>query len=128
MARNSAESAAGSAWRLLLAQEREAELARLRKARKRSAEQAAPSPGAQKKLRPGDPGFRWHASIPAPAKLDYMKRPDSLVPVGEQEAGRGKGKPKDKMSKKLVAMARAGGRNRPEQSNKVSLQGKGLLM
>ena len=128
MARNSADSAAGSAWRLLLAQEREAELARLRKARKRSAEQTAPSPGAQKKLRPGDPGFRWHASIPAPAKLDYMKRPESLVPAGEQEAGRGKGKPKDKMSKKLVAMARTGGRNRPGQSNKVSLQGKGLLM
>ena len=29
--------------------------------------------------KPGDPGFRWHASIPQPARLDYMKRPESKV-------------------------------------------------
>jgi hypothetical protein len=92
-------------------------------------EQAAPRQEATKKLEPGDPGFRWHASIPAPARLDYLNQPDSNIPLGEGEAVKGRAKPKDRMSKKLAAMSRKGGKKGAgEGKGGVSLQGRGLLM
>ena len=43
-------------------------------------------------LKPGDPGFRWHAAIPEPASLDYVKRPESkaYVPSSGRQQGRDK--------------------------------------
>ena len=98
----------------------------MRKRRNKEVEATQPNPIAYKNLKPGDPGFRWHASIPAPAKLDYMRRPDSQAAT-EGEAVKGKAKPKDKMSKKLVAMSKKGGRKSAAEG-KVSLQGRGLLL
>lgn len=40
---------------------------------------------------------------------------------------KGRAKPKDRMSKKLAAMARRGGKKGPGDG-KVSLQGRGMLM
>lgn len=74
----------------------------------------------------GDAGFRWHARMPAPARLDYMRLPQSSVAAGEGEAVKGRAKPKDRMSKKLAAMSRKGGAK--SGSGKVSLQGRGLLL
>lgn len=106
-------------------QEQEAQLALQRKRRQQS--EARQNQGPPKKLKQGDPGFRWHATIPSPAKLDYMRRPDNLVPAGEGEAVKGKAKPKDRMSKKLAAMSRKGG-HKGAADGKVSLQGRGLLL
>ena len=109
----------------LCLQEQEAQLALQRKRRQQA--QARENLGPVKKLKQGDPGFRWHATIPAPAKLDYMRRPDNAVPAGEGEAVKGKAKPRDRMSKKLAAMSRKGGR-KGAGDGKVSLQGRGLLL
>ena len=111
---------------LSVAQERERELAVMRKRRKKELEASEPNPIAVRNLKPGDPGFRWHASIPAPAKLDYMRRPDSMAAT-EGEAVKGKAKPKDKMSKKLAAMSKKGARKGAGEG-KISLQGRGLLL
>lgn len=108
-----------------MVQEQEEQLALQRK-RQQQAEARA-NQGPVKKLKQGDPGFRWHATIPAPAKLDYMRRPESMVSAGEGEAVKGKAKPKDRMSKKLAAMSRKGARKSAE-NGKVSLQGRGLLL
>ena len=107
------------------AQEQEAQLASQRKRRQQA--EARQNLGPVKRLNQGDPGFRWHATIPAPAKLDYMRRPDNMVPAGEGEAVKGKAKPKDRMSKKLAAMSRKGTR-KSAGDGKVSLQGRGLLL
>ena len=106
-------------------QEQEAHLALQRKRRQQAEAREGTEP--TKRLKQGDPGFRWHATIPAPAKLDYMRRPDSMVQSGEGEAVKGKAKPKDRMSKKLAAMSRKGSRKGAGDS-KVSLQGRGLLL
>lgn len=107
-------------------QERENRLAIIRQRRKQELERAEPKPESNKNLKPGDAGFRWHASIPAPARLDYMRRPENMASQ-EGEAVRGKAKPKDKMSKKLAAMSRKGGKKGGAEG-KVSLQGRGLLL
>lgn len=43
-------------------------------------------------LKPGDPGFRWHASVPEPASLDYVKRPEpkAYVPTSNHSQPREK--------------------------------------
>lgn len=103
------------------------ELARLRKQRRLQAAAPAPAPNAGKNLKPGDPGFRWHARVPEPAKLDYLKLPENNLPADAAPgaAVKGKAKPKDKMSKKLASMSRRG---KGGGEGKVSLQGRGLLM
>jgi len=107
-------------------QEREAELARLRKEKRQKREQNMPTQTSSKPLQPGDPGFRWHASIPPPARLDYLHQPESRLPAGEGEAVKGRAKPKDRMSKKLAAMVRRTGKKAPGEG-KVSMQGRGML-
>lgn len=37
-------------------------------------------------LKPGEPGFRWHASIPRAATLDYVRRPEPKVAVADSRA------------------------------------------
>ncbi|KAK9834014.1 hypothetical protein WJX81_002979 [Elliptochloris bilobata] len=60
------------------ANERELQLLQARRRREQGKGAAAgEQEGAQKPRRPGDPGFRWHASIPDPARLDYVRRPES---------------------------------------------------
>lgn len=75
-------------------------------------------------LRPGDPGFRWHASIPAPARLDYIKRPASKViaDTGPRRAKDSGGK----VAKRLVQMSRKKGSNK--KMSKVSVEGRGLII
>ncbi len=74
-------------------------------------------------LRPGDPGFRWHASIPEPARLDYVRRPTSQVAMDVNKA---RAKPKgDKMDKRLKMMNRPG-RAGLAKAAKVSVEGRGM--
>lgn len=76
-------------------------------------------------LRPGDPGFRWHASIPAPARLDYIKRPASKVIAdsnGPRRAKEGGGK----VAKRLMQMSRKKGT--PKKIGRVSVEGRGLVI
>ncbi len=44
-------------------------------------------------LKPGQPGFRWHAAIPQAASLDYVKKPESRV-VMAAKSGAAKGSSK----------------------------------
>ena len=79
------------------------------------------------KLKPGDPGFRWHAEVPQPARLDYSKRPSGLVaadPAGMRKGGGKTGK--DKMMKKLQDIGRRG--KESGKASRVSVQGRDLIM
>lgn len=42
----------------------------------------AAGPAAPPVLKPGDPGFRWHAMVPASARLDYLEEPKSAFEEG----------------------------------------------
>ena len=136
-------------------QEREAEVQRERKRRRQSLdiEKAAEDEEEVQKranLQPGDPGFRWHArsifismsphvpshfitdscesdrSIPAAARLDYTRRPESQV-AGEPATG-SKSKPTDRMSKRLTKLSRAGKSAGKGKAAHVSVQGRGLAL
>ncbi|KAK9865132.1 hypothetical protein WJX84_002869 [Apatococcus fuscideae] len=75
---------------------------RLRQQRKRKQQQQTEADAASelegaasRKLKPGEPGFRWHAAVPQPARLDYLEQPESKVAISSQQASAGKsaGKP-----------------------------------
>ena len=59
--------------------------------------------------------------------MSLFAQPESRITAGEGEALKGRAKPKDKMSKKLAAMARRTGKKGPGEG-KVSMQGRGMLM
>jgi hypothetical protein len=40
---------------------------------------AAAAEEPKKEPKPGEAGYRWHASVPQPSKMDYTKRPESKV-------------------------------------------------
>jgi transcription factor SPN1 len=66
-------------------------------------------------------GFRWHASIPQAARLDYKKRPESLVaadPVAARKTVK-----KDKMTKKLEGLSRS---QKLGRAVNLSVEGRGL--
>lgn len=77
-------------------------------------------------LKPGDPGFRYHASIPQPARLDYLKRPESAVNVDPASLRKGPGKLSG-MGKKLKHL-NAKKSNAGAKAAKVSVEGRGLLI
>ena len=78
--------------------------------------------GVTKPRRPGDPGFRWHASIPEPARLDYVRRPESQVALDVSKARRA---PEGTLDKRLKAINRPG-RAGQARAAKVSVEGRGL--
>ena len=58
-------------------------------------------------LRPGDPGFRWHAAIPQAASLDYVRRPQAQFSMPERKAGAKGGEKEHRLTKKLAAISKA---------------------
>ena len=78
--------------------------------------------GVPKPRRPGDPGFRWHASIPEPARLDYVRRPESQVALDVSKARRA---PQGALDKRLKAINRPG-RAGQARAAKVSVEGRGM--
>ena len=56
-------------------QEREAKRAKAAAA----AAEAAAAVAGKKEPKPGEPGYRFHATVPQPSKMDYTKRPESKV-------------------------------------------------
>jgi transcription factor SPN1 len=81
---------------------------------------------AMQPLKPGDPGFRYHASIPQPARLDYLNRPQSTVNVDPATLRKGPGK-LTAMGKKLKTL-NAKKSNASAKAAKISIEGRGLLI
>jgi transcription factor SPN1 len=79
----------------------------------------------KKPLKPGDPGFRWHASIPAPARLDYIKRPASKV-IADSNGPRRAKDAGGKVSKRLQQLQRKKGSGK--KMSKVSIEGRGMVI
>lgn len=77
-------------------------------------------------LKRGDPGFRWHASIPQPARLDYVKRPESKVNVDPASIRGGSSKATG-MAKKLKQL-NAKKSNAGVKGSKMSIEGRGLAI
>eukprot|EP00877_Chromochloris_zofingiensis_P001818 jgi/Chrzof1/11637/Cz06g03070.t1 len=83
-------------------------------------------------LQPHEPGFRYHASIPQPAKLDYVVNPGRKSMGGEEEgsqptggnSGRG-GKPGGLLDKKYRELERKRKGNFARAS-KVSVEGRSI--
>ena len=98
-----------------------------RKSEQTAADAAAEAEGAAaRRLKPGEPGFRWHAAVPQPARLDYIEQPESKVAVSNREASSSKPKP-DRLGRKLKVL------NRKVQAGagraaKVSLEGRGMMI
>ncbi len=78
-------------------------------------------------LKRGDPGFRWHASIPQPARLDYIKRPESKVNVDPASIRGGSSKATG-MAKKLKQLNAKKGGGGGGKASKMSIEGRGLLI
>ncbi|KAL4424116.1 hypothetical protein ABPG75_001417 [Micractinium tetrahymenae] len=65
--------------------------------------------GRRREPKFGEPGFRFHASIPQAAALDYVKAPTSKFAMPEAAKGGKKDKADEhKLSKKLKGMAKGG--------------------
>ena len=83
---------------------------------------------ASRKLKPGEPGFRWHAAVPQPARLDYIEQPESKVAGNSQQSTGGKSSGKsDRLGRKLKVL------NRKVQAGagraaKISLEGRGMMI
>lgn len=78
--------------------------------------------GAAKALRPGDPGFRFHAAIPQAASLDYVKRPESRATMVDKRSG---GKSSEhKLSKKLKTL----GKVATKRAANVSVEGRNVTV
>ncbi|KAK9811084.1 hypothetical protein WJX73_001426 [Symbiochloris irregularis] len=101
-----------------------AERARAGNASQDGEEEEEGAPSQQGGLRPGDPGFRWRASVPQAARMDYTKRPESLVVM---DGGTGRKARNDKMGKHLEKLSRKG-RTGVVRKTQVSIQGRGLAM
>ncbi|KAK9810543.1 hypothetical protein WJX72_012470 [[Myrmecia] bisecta] len=110
----------------LHARELEARRRRLAQQRQQAAgeAEAGADPTQRRVARPGDANFRWHASIPQPARLDYVRRPDSQVQPAEGSNAR-KPPKNDKMAKRLKTLGRKGA---SVKAAKVSVEGRGLII
>ncbi|KAG7668607.1 hypothetical protein Ndes2526B_g03772 [Nannochloris sp. 'desiccata'] len=74
-------------------------------------------------LRPGMPGYRFHAAIPQAASLDFVKRPESKAVMVEKRAGMKAGG-EHKISKKLNAMGKKGS----SRAANVSVEGRNVTI
>lgn len=106
---------------------RQRDLQRMR-SRKQQAhmEQAKAAVGPQ--LKPGDPGFRLHASIPQASKLDYTVVPESNLL--DMEGSRGSGSARDKPNSGLTKKLREFSRKQKAgiaRAMKPSVEGRGML-
>ncbi|BDA46112.1 Protein IWS1 homolog [Coccomyxa sp. Obi] len=107
--------------------ERELQMRQARAARQKAQAAAHDEEEAQKRtLKRGDPGFRWHASIPQPARLDYLKRPESKISVDPATIRGGPSKATG-MAKKLKQL-NAKKSNTGAKAAKMSIEGRGLLL
>ena len=77
-------------------------------------------------LKPGDKGFRYHASIPQAARLDYLKRPDNAVAV-DPESLKSRANKLGKVGKKIQTLNKKY-TNAGSKAAKVSIEGRGLKM
>lgn len=111
----------------------ETELERMRDARQqrqRAAREGKTSKDADIELdgmvplnqQPGQPGFRYHATVPEAAALDYVKRPNSKVKMVEKRTGGKVGE--HKLTKKLKSM----GKKSMSQAANVSVEGRNVTL
>jgi transcription factor SPN1 len=84
----------------------EARQQRQRAAQQQSQEGAEGEDGNAAALRPGMPGYRFHAAIPQAASLDFVKRPQSKAVMVETRPGTKSGAGEHKITKKLNAMGK----------------------
>ncbi|KAL3156784.1 hypothetical protein ABBQ38_001055 [Trebouxia sp. C0009 RCD-2024] len=70
---------------------------------------------------PGDPDFRWHASIPERATLDYIKQPQSKIAADILPTGKAA---KSALMRKLMKKKTAGA----GRAAKVSVEGRGIML
>ena len=75
-------------------------------------------------LKPGDKGFRYHASIPQAARLDYLKRPDNAISV-DPETLKPRATKLGKVGKKIQTLNKRY-TNAGSKAAKVSIEGRGL--
>ena len=75
-------------------------------------------------LKPGDKGFRYHASIPQAARLDYLKRPDNAVSV-DPETLKSRANKLGKVGKKIQTLNKKY-TNAGSKAAKVSIEGRGM--
>jgi transcription factor SPN1 len=105
----------------------EARQQRQRAAQEKAAEDAADgedgASGAAA-LRPGMPGYRFHAAIPQAASLDFVKRPESKVVMVEKRSGTKAGAGEHKITKKLNAM----GKKKESRAANVSVEGRNVTI
>jgi len=71
-------------------------------------------------LRPGDDGFRFHATIPQAASLDYVRRPESKAAMVISRGGSKGGE--HKIKKKLETM----GKKSSRRATNVSVEGRNM--
>ncbi|EIE24200.1 hypothetical protein COCSUDRAFT_65792 [Coccomyxa subellipsoidea C-169] len=108
--------------------ERELQMRQARAVRQKAQAATEAEQEAQTKtLKRGDPGFRWHASIPQPARLDYIKRPESKVNVDPASIRGGSSKATG-MAKKLKQLNAKKGGGGGGKASKMSIEGRGLLI
>ena len=75
-------------------------------------------------LKLGDKGFRYHASIPQAARLDYLKRPDNAVAM-DPETLKSRATKLGKVGKKIQTLNKKY-TNASSKAAKVSIEGRGL--
>eukprot|EP00959_Pyramimonas_sp_CCMP1952_P384124 8050333-Pyramimonas_sp.AAC.1 len=81
-------------------------------------------------LRPGETGYRYHATVPEPSDMDYVFRPKKAAlvdgPVKSRNVtGAGDGSKKAKITQKLLKL-KMSGRKKDVHAMKVSIQGRGV--
>lgn len=90
---------------------------------------AAAAEEPKKEPKPGEAGYRWHASVPQPSKMDYTKRPESKVahegPVKNMSAGLSDGSKTSKINNKMTGLKQKG-KKRNIHALKVSVEGRGV--
>ena len=77
-------------------------------------------------LKHGDKGFRYHASIPQAARLDYLKRPDNAVSI-DPETLKSRATKVGKVGKKIQTLNKKY-TNAGSKAAKVSIEGRGMKM
>uniref|UniRef100_A0A7S0N022 TFIIS N-terminal domain-containing protein n=1 Tax=Pyramimonas obovata TaxID=1411642 RepID=A0A7S0N022_9CHLO len=80
--------------------------------------------------KPGETGYRYHATVPMPSDMDYVYRPKQTAlvdgPVKSRNVtGAGDGSKKAKIQQRLLKLKQAG-RKKDVHAMKVSIQGRGV--
>mmetsp|Transcript_9621 Transcript_9621/g.13067 ORF Transcript_9621/g.13067 Transcript_9621/m.13067 type:complete len:453 (+) Transcript_9621:142-1500(+) len=80
-------------------------------------------------LRPGDPGYRYRASVPQRTTMDYLHRPESRVkvdgPIKARNTAGNDGSRSFRIQKKMVSIAQ-NAKKKDVHAMKVSIEGRGL--